>query len=276
MEKKTIFDYIKAILSAGYPMPAPAFAFFLIALVSLLQIPSNLLMHLSSYPVGIIINEIVIIFAIPFIIIHFLKFDKGQLLKFKVPKIKLIIFSILLTIPAALLIDYGVSASELILPAPKEYHLLLNNLMSYSGTADFALKLFILCIAPGICEEFFFRGICQTTFEARWGKTIAIIITSFFFAILHGNPWCFHLYFVLGIFLGWVYAESGNLWIPIICHTANNMWTYINYTLGVEYPINGTWDKLNLLIISAAILVVFVLAVAFKSDNRQQTTDHRP
>lgn len=84
-----------------------------------------------------------------------------------------------------------------------------------------------LAIAPALCEEVFFRGICQGVFTLTWGARGGLILSSAFFAIAHGSVWYFPLYFLLGLYLGVLHHRSGGLLWPILAHAVNNAWTLI-------------------------------------------------
>lgn len=243
----------------GASFPSAPLVFLLVAVISLLQFPSNLFLRTVSIPGGIIINEIVFILGLPLTVVLALHYDIAKIFPLKAPKTATVIASLLLAVPVAMLIDYGAAASEAVFPMPERYHELMDRLMSFSGNWEFVLKLFVLCILPGICEELFFRGFCQTSLETRWGADKAMFITALLFALLHANPWYFHLYFLLGLFLSWVYARSRTLWIPVICHIVNNAWTFVNHALGNEYPLRGAASSvdLSLVIGGAAAVVIF-------------------
>jgi membrane protease YdiL (CAAX protease family) len=53
----------------------------------------------------------------------------------------------------------------------------------------------------------------------RW---IAVVITSFIFAAVHGEPAFVLPLFVLALGLGYSYERTGNLWIPIFTHALFN------------------------------------------------------
>lgn len=269
--KKSSSNIIRRIFSVGQPLPGISLLALTIALISALQFPANLIMKSVSTNLGIMINEILIIAGLPLILVFYFGFDRPKLFPFDVPKVKTWILAILISIPVAMLIDYAASASESILPMPTKYHDMLNELMAVATTKDFLIKLLVLSVLPGICEEIFFRGFFQTSIEARWGTKIAVVITAALFALLHGNPWYFHLYFILGFFLSWIFAVSRTLWIPIICHTINNAWTFINHTLGIEYPVRGPFDPLDLALISGGILLVIVFAYCLKKSFHLRT-----
>jgi len=251
---------MRRMFSIGERLPGTSLIFLLVAVISVLQVPANLLMKNFSFNLGIIINEILVIAGIPLLITHYLGFEKSKLFRFKLPKISTWAFAVILAVPTALLIDYAAAASESILPMPERFHDLLNQIMAFQGSGQFLIKLFVLCVLPGFCEEIFFRGFCQTPLEIRWGKWKAIAITSALFALLHANPWYFHLYFLLGFFLSWTFAVSRTLWIPITCHIINNAWTFTNNALKLEYPLKGFSHPLDISIIGGTILLFAIFA----------------
>lgn len=263
-------SYVKHLFSIGESIPRIPLVFFMIAVVSILQIPSNYIIKTISLGLGVLLNEIVVIAGIPIAIAYILNFDLSKLFPLKAPKAMSFVIVVLLALPVAMLIDYGTAASELIFPLPQKYHTLLYEIMSFGNSQEFIFKLFLLCVVPGFCEEIFFRGFCQTSLEIRWGSKKAILWTALFFALLHGNPWYFHLYFLLGLFLSWIYSVSGSLWIPITCHIINNAWTYINHALGIEYPLKGFTDPHDLALISAGIILTLFFTVGFSKIGKQK------
>ncbi|MFO1518102.1 MAG: type II CAAX endopeptidase family protein [bacterium] len=86
-------------------------------------------------------------------------------------------------------------------------------------------KSLVLAFTPAFAEEIFFRGVLQPNWVRRFGKKGGIALTALAFAIAHGNPWYFHFYFLLGLFLGFLLEWRGSLWLPITAHLVNNLWT---------------------------------------------------
>jgi uncharacterized protein len=77
--------------------------------------------------------------------------------------------------------------------------------------------LFVAAIS-GFCEEIFFRGAMQSQ--------LGILATSIIFALFHCPSLRFVSYgiwvFIAGTFLGWLYLQSHNLWVPILAHAVSN------------------------------------------------------
>lgn len=79
--------------------------------------------------------------------------------------------------------------------------------------------LVAVAILSGFCEEVFFRGIIQHQF--------GLFITALAFGLFH-DPTFRHISysimaFAAGLFLGWLYIATGNLWVPIAAHIVHNL-----------------------------------------------------
>lgn len=240
----------------GDPLPGVSIVLIVAACVALLGIPASYVIHHVNVGLGVTLNEIVFIAGIPLLVVYVMKFDRRALFRFALPPARSIIPLLLVTLGALIIIDYLTWASEQIVPLPEKYRLILNSIMAVSSPLEFVYKIFLLCFIPGICEELFFRGFAQTSLMQRKGKWFGIVIAAALFALLHGNPWYFHLYFVLGFFLSWVYATSGTLIVPIACHIINNAWTFTNHTLGTTLPWEHEPTSLNLIIFSSGIVLL--------------------
>jgi membrane protease YdiL (CAAX protease family) len=82
-----------------------------------------------------------------------------------------------------------------------------------------------LVVGAPLVEEFIFRGLLlRGWWVARRGRLWAIPLTSILWTALHVQydlPVLAYI-FLLGIVLGYARILSGNLWIPIAMHAANN------------------------------------------------------
>ncbi len=139
------------------------------------------------------------------------------------------------------------------------------------SVSGFLINLLMIAILPAIGEEFFFRGILQRLFS-EWFKNIhvAIFVTAFIFSAIHFQFFGFIPRFLLGLYLGYLFYWSGNLWIPIIIHFINNglivVVAYIS-ALGyadINFETFGSTNNalillLTTLLISALIFILFRL-----------------
>lgn len=80
--------------------------------------------------------------------------------------------------------------------------------------------IFTVVVAP-IGEEFIFRKLIIDR-TAKYGTWVAILISAFLFGLMHGNFSQFFYAFALGIVLGYVYFNTGNVWLTVGLHAAVN------------------------------------------------------
>ncbi|GEM_PF-2484512 len=145
----------------------------------------------------------------------------------KFPRVKDIFLTFLGMLLISLFIDYGISWQDYRYPPPPQFQAAYQALIQISSLQEALLKIFVLALTPAFIEEILFRGILQPNWISQFGKTYGVIFTSLAFALAHGNFRYFHFYFILGLFLGIVLEWRGSLWLPVIAHFTNNLWTLL-------------------------------------------------
>jgi len=92
--------------------------------------------------------------------------------------------------------------------------------LAVSGTPWWVDLVFVVILAP-ILEEILFRGIC-TKRLLMVGEGYAIILSSAFFALCHGNFFQIFYAFALGCFFSFIYVKTGKLIYSILYHMLIN------------------------------------------------------
>lgn len=95
-------------------------------------------------------------------------------------------------------------------------------LLTANNLLEYILVIFTVSITPAVCEEIFFRGFVQKSFEFKQKPFTAILITSLFFGLYHFNPYGLLPLIVLGMYLGYSVYKSDSIVVPIILHFLNN------------------------------------------------------
>ncbi len=99
------------------------------------------------------------------------------------------------------------------------------------------LNLIVVAVIPAICEELFFRGILQNFLKmCIYNEIVAIIFAAIIFSGFHGQFYGFLPRFVLGIILGFIYANSGSIWVVIFAHFINNAMATLMIFMVSYYP----------------------------------------
>lgn len=89
-----------------------------------------------------------------------------------------------------------------------------------------ALGLMTIVAAP-VAEEGLFRGVLYTALRRSGFPNAAMWISSFAFALIHGNALIFIPLFVLSVLLTKLYDRTGNLLACVCCHAAFNTFNFI-------------------------------------------------
>lgn len=128
-------------------------------------------------------------------------------------------------------------------------------------------------------EEFGWRYFLQPRLQKLYGKRFGVIILGFIWGIWHA-PLCFILYspktpvycvighvatcIFLGIFLGYAYMKTGNVWAPMLIHMVNNV---IGIIFGGGYTAVYTLETLLYSILIYAIFFMpFLLTKEYKAN----------
>ncbi len=136
------------------------------------------------------------------------------------------------------------------------------------------LTLFAFGIAPGVAEEFFFRGFLQRALAARIGAW-SIIAAAAAFGLLHQDPVHSPAAFVLGCYLGAVAWSARSTWAAVLCHVANNSAATLQQLgVGPAFPAPGSWlGAAAWLAASGLILTAVALAAAHSSPRARDSSD---
>jgi hypothetical protein len=94
------------------------------------------------------------------------------------------------------------------------------NLLQLFGT------VLIVGIAIPFYEEVFFRGFLFASLDRRWGGKTALVVSSVFFAIVHGLTFFVPLLF-LSFLIGWLRLKTGNLRMSFYLHASNNSFSVL-------------------------------------------------
>ena len=91
-----------------------------------------------------------------------------------------------------------------------------------SGGLPFGIAFLLICVTPAIFEEMAFRGglfSCFRGFRSPWP---AILISAVVFGAFHGSFWRFVPTAMLGIAMGYLLAETDNMFYNMLFHLINN------------------------------------------------------
>lgn len=83
------------------------------------------------------------------------------------------------------------------------------------------LNIFVIAVLPALLEEAVFRG-CVLRVLRPFGDGLAVVVSAFLFALMHGNIRQIPFAFIVGLLLGWLYVVTNSIVLPMLVHFTNN------------------------------------------------------
>jgi len=132
--------------------------------------------------------------------------------------------------------------------------------LDINSVSALLINLFMMALIPAIGEEMMFRGLIQKSLSKKMNIHIAIFISAFIFSFIHFQFFGFLPRFLMGLFFGYVFYWSRNLWLTVFAHFINNgSAVLLAYIYGVEGIATDTstfseGDNSSMYLISSIIL----------------------
>jgi membrane protease YdiL (CAAX protease family) len=95
-----------------------------------------------------------------------------------------------------------------------------------------AVLLLVVLVAP-VCEEIMFRGLLWGALDWRWGRWVALAVTTVVFALAHLELTRAPLLVVIAIPIGLARLYSGGLMASIVAHQVTNLLPGISLMLAL-------------------------------------------
>lgn len=92
----------------------------------------------------------------------------------------------------------------------------------FFGPEPLAIKLLVLAAVPAVCEELLVRGAIARGLRPRLGLFGAALLSSLYFAALHGSIARLPITFALGMVLAIATLRSGSVVPAMLIHAGNN------------------------------------------------------
>jgi len=133
-----------------------------------------------------------------------------------------ILLAVLITI--AFLPAGNYIAEELVrqLQIPEKLMKINATIFTSHSPLEFFWLVLAVCLTPAVCEELFFRGYVQRTFE----RTIdwrSVVLVGIIFGLFHFNPLGLLTLAVLGMLLGYFFYRSKSILPSMAAHFTNNL-----------------------------------------------------
>lgn len=135
--------------------------------------------------------------------------------------------------------------------------------MAVSGGSLNAASVLGICLLAPLAEELVMRGgVEEKLLQWKYNGILAILLSSFLFAILHFYPSMIMGAFLNGILYGWVYYRTRNVLICFLMHFTNNT---ISCFVDWFYSSNGISPDIlfqtNIIIIVLFCLIFMIASI---------------
>ena len=122
------------------------------------------------------------------------------------------------------------------------------------------LQFITIALVPAFCEEFLFRGVILSNLMP-YGKGLAILISSVFFGLMHGNLYQFLYTTAAGVVLGLIYVLTDSIWCSILMHALNNSISVLQEAFGARLTERAS--DIASFALEGVIFLLGIISVAF-------------
>lgn len=141
------------------------------------------------------------------------------------------------------------------------------DILSATSIFEMILIVIVVAVVPGVCEEVFFRGFVQKSFELSIKPFWAIFISSLAFSLYHFNPYGLLALLILAMYFGFAVYLSNSILIPILLHFLNNLFSIIVYFIWGDEELTNveivTYAEFEFNLISLIILSILFFLFLF-------------
>jgi len=146
-----------------------------------------------------------------------------------------------------------------------------------SNFGHLLLNLLVLALLPAVFEELIFRGIVFTGLIKDHKPIVAILLTTFMFAFMHGTLQQTFYQLILGLIITLVMYVTNNILYPIIVHFCNNAIIVImDYVIHNQNILSANsidiFYIINSIILMLTGIVLFYLLFDKLIKNKENTT----
>ncbi|HYG49788.1 MAG TPA: CPBP family intramembrane glutamic endopeptidase, partial [Flavobacteriales bacterium] len=183
-------------------------------------------------------------------------------------------------------LDFPGNLMEMIRNTEKQAEAVTKMFLKMPTVNDLLFNLFLIAVLPAIAEEFFFRGVVQKVFYESFRNVHAVVwITAALFSFIHFQFMGFLPRMFLGVLLGYLFAYSGSIWVPVIAHVFNNgaqvVAAYLFQRGIIDYNIEDNTPAPYYAVVASALVTLALIYIMQKRRYVQpqivvNETNHQP
>lgn len=129
-------------------------------------------------------------------------------------------------------------------------------------------NILVMAVMPAIAEEYYFRGSLMHMIQ-RLTKNyhLTVWVSAVIFSAIHVQFFGFFPRMILGVFFGYMFVWTQNIWIPILAHFVNNatvaILAFVYTRQGKTYADLQTYESYSIFVYIGSFMLTIVLAMWF-------------
>lgn len=141
-------------------------------------------------------------------------------------------------------------------------------------------NILVMAVMPAIAEEYYFRGSLMHIIQ-RLVKNyhITVWISAIIFSAIHVQFFGFFPRMILGVFFGYMFVWTQNIWIPILAHFVNNaavtVVAFVYARQGKSYADLQSYESYSLWVYIGSFVLTVVLAIWFYKNTKENNNGNR-
>lgn len=139
-------------------------------------------------------------------------------------------------------------------------------------------NLVVIAVIPAIAEELFFRGALQHIFQRIFkNEHLTVWVVGIIFSAIHVQFFGFFPRLLLGVFFGYLFVWSRNIWVPIFAHFVNNasvtLLAFYYTRQGKTFQDLQTFDSYTLIVYLGSFIASVLFAWLFYNNTKNIRID---
>lgn len=136
-------------------------------------------------------------------------------------------------------------------------------------------NILVMAVMPAIAEEYYFRGSLMHIIQ-RVAKNyhITVWLSALIFSAIHVQFFGFFPRMILGVFFGYMFVWTQNIWIPILAHFVNNatvtVVAFVYARQGKTYADLQSYDSYSIFLYIASFILTIVLGWWFYKNSKHK------
>lgn len=137
------------------------------------------------------------------------------------------------------------------------------------------VNIVVMAIMPAIAEEYYFRGSLMHIIQ-RLVKNyhITVWLSAIIFSAIHVQFFGFFPRMILGVFFGYMFVWTQNIWIPILTHFVNNatvaILAFVYTRQGKTYADLQSYDSYSIFVYIGGFILTVLLGIWFYKISKQK------